>query len=95
MGADSQLVYAHGGGLLPSSRTVVTVATGTNGEVTSCRARGPGSHESQPCMDDELALLPPLPNWLMTIAPVFNAYPLVDADVGVNPAGRQQLMCYG
>lgn len=95
LGADSQLVYARGGGLLPSRRTVVTVTTDSGGKVSSCSAGGAGSQEPRPCTGDELALLPPLPGWLMTIAPVYNAYPLVDGDVGENPAGRQQLMCYG
>ena len=41
------------------------------------------------CASDELALLPPVPSWLLTVLPIWNAYPLLDGD------DSSGLICYG
>ena len=86
-----------GGGLLPANRTTVTVITNAAGDIQSCRVSTSGQRLPGECTESELALLPPLPGWVLTLAPIYNPYPLLDGDVGEHAAsgGRQVLICYG
>ena len=102
LGANSYLTYSRGGDLLPAARTTVHVTTGADGAVTSCVVRAPGApgaptlwsrFRSTPCADDELVLLPRISPLALTFLPVYNAYPLIDGDVGERPGAG--LVCYG
>ena len=100
LGANAELTYAHassgGLGLLPPSekRSIVTITSDSDGQIGSCVSTS-GAAAPSACADNELALLPPLSEWMMMLSPVYNAYPLIDDDVSENPSGRQQLTCYG
>jgi hypothetical protein len=102
LGANSYLTYSRGGDLLPAARTTVHVTTGADGAVTSCVVRAPGApgaptlwsrFRSTPCADDELVLLPRISPLALAFLPVYNAYPLIDGDVGERPGAG--LVCYG
>ena len=105
LGSHGSLTYSRGGGLLPGKRTTIHVTTGADGAVASCtithepEAGTPGGVLSflpwlkKPCAADELALLPPIPEWLLRVLPIYNAYPLLDGDIGERPT--QSLICYG
>ena len=49
--------------------------------------------DGEPCAADELPRLPPIPSWALTFLPIYNAYPLLDGDVGARPDAG--LICYG
>ena len=98
LGPNSYLTYSRGGGLLPAKRTTIHVTTGADGAVTSCLVREPGDAWlarllPKPCADDELVLLPPISPLALTFLPIYNAYPLIDGDVGERPGAG--LVCYG
>ena len=98
LGANAQLAYSRDVGKPAAQRTTVHVSTDASGAVASCKVHDPAYKAASlfsfwvrpaACDADELALLPPVPAWLLTVLPIFNAYPLLDGD---DSAG---LICYG